>query len=446
MLAGRYELSFQGGIRLQAGTFGTSRVAYNTGPIAVSENGGSLWIAGHTHHFSIARYELPAPVFSRNIEDYPIAPVVDGFVKIDPPVSEGNLPTRVTGIELFNGALVVNVAEYYDADADNLQTTVVFDDAWNLTSTLRGYFRLQGATHSAGWMSEVPDPLKSTLGAPYLAGFASNLPINSRSSMGPSLFLWDPAVIVSRSVRSAQVPAKAVLDYSLSNPLHHDLGNRSGANNVWTHLSAAVHGFFVPEDYNYLVLGSSGGHESGVGYKIKQDNGTQCAGYCAYDHLDTGSYYWLYKKEEIIKSNRGTVAPHSLRPFEYGYWPVFTLGKEISGADFEPSTKRLYLMINDADPLQSRYERQPVLLVYNLELVSTVDTGSEDPPTIPTQEPRADDPAVHQEPRMPGPGAEILIGEKWTTSEEDPHLGSPGNNALPFWQRMLHRRLQLDGE
>ncbi|MEM1145230.1 MAG: hypothetical protein AAGI88_21840, partial [Pseudomonadota bacterium] len=52
----------------------------------------------------------------------------------------------------------------------------------------------------------------------------------------------------------------------------------------------------------------------------------------------------------------------------YGPWPTFTLGKEISGADYDAVTQRLYLLIDKADSLQNRFESQPVLLVYSLRV------------------------------------------------------------------------------
>lgn len=366
-LADGYELRFRGGIRLQAGTFGTSRVAWNVGPIAVAGDGRSAWVAGHAHHFSLARFELPTtPVISTQVADFPIAPLADGFVKVSPPVVDGKAPDRITGIELFGRALIVNVAEYYDADVDNRQTTVIFDDAWDLDAGQRGYFRLQGAVHAAGWMSPLPEDLQSAFGAPYLAGFASNLPIDGRSSMGPSLFLWDPAAPMNSSRAHGDVPSTALLDYSLAHPLHPDMRNDSLTNDLWTGISRAVHGFFTPGKSHYLVVGRSGGHSSGLGYKITRENGQKCQGLCPVDYRDTDNYYWLYDVEDLLSVHAGAARPYDPLPSTYGTWPVSALGKEVAGADFNASTGLLYLLINGADSTQNRHESQPVILVYEL--------------------------------------------------------------------------------
>lgn len=369
-LAEKYSLTFVGGIRLQAGTFGSSRVAWNTGPMAVSDDGGSLWIAGHAQHYSVGRFSLPDPVNSTKLKRYAMAEVADPFVKIDPEVMEGKSPDRITGMRHIDGALVVNVAEYYDADADNRQTTVVFDDAWNLASRQRGYFRLQGGVHAAGWMSPVPASLQAIFGGSYLAGFASNLPINGRSSMGPSLFIFDPANFFEPGGLSGDVGTRPLIDYPLYNALSDDLRNQSGENKLWTEVSKAVFGFFTPDDEHYLVIGHSGGHQSGVGYKIKQENGYECGGFCAIDYKDVGNYFWLYSLPSILDVHCGRQPPHTPRPVAFGELPVFSLGKQIVGADFDRESGRLYLLIGGADAGQSRYESQPVLLVYTLGALS----------------------------------------------------------------------------
>lgn len=369
-LAEQYSFDFLGGVRFKAGTAGSSRVAWNPGPMAVSNDGGSLWIAGHTHHFSLARFELPSPVYSTEVEDYPIAEVADAFVRIDPPDVEGKAPDRITGMAQIGHSLVVNVAEYYDADADNLQTTVVFDDAWNLISSQRGYFRMQGAVHAGGWISPVPKVLQDVLGGPYLAGFASNLPINGRSSMGPSLFVWHPATVLDPSKPAAQIATRRLIDYSLRHPLSGDLRNNGGDNTLWTELSSAAYGFFTPGNSHYLVVGSSGGHKSGVGYKITQENGYRCGGWCANDYRDVGSYFWMYSLEDLLDVHCARREPHDMRPTDFGELPVFTLERGVAGADYDPATGRLYLLMSGADNTQSRYENQPVLLIYQLSRLS----------------------------------------------------------------------------
>ncbi|MEA1050972.1 hypothetical protein U5801_14305 [Lamprobacter modestohalophilus] len=369
-----YDLVYQGGIRLEAGTFGTSRLGYTVGPIAVNEQTSMLWIAGHAQHYSVGAFKLPDPVNSFEVQKLPIAKNSQPFVKIKPNVKLKGNPGRITGLQVIGKRLWVSVAEYYDANGDNKNTTVVFDDAWNLQGSPQyGYFELEGRAHASGWMTRIPATQVKDFGGEYVAGYASNIPINSRHSIGPSLFVWNPSEFDLKS-NGEQIPATAFINYSLSDPLHEDGYNKSGKNDLWTELSRAHIGFIPPGSQDYLVIGTSSGHESGIGYKIKQDNGNLCGGPCAHDHDDVYNYFWRYDLNDINALRAGTVRPSSLRPAEYDVLPVFN-GRVrgtplLIGAAFIPETSRLYLLFSSVDGTQSKWERQPVLLVYLLRPLS----------------------------------------------------------------------------
>ncbi|GAB5415420.1 MAG: hypothetical protein Cons2KO_30230 [Congregibacter sp.] len=375
-----YELVFEGGIRLQEGTFGSSRAAYNVGPVTVDEDLGQIFVAGHAHHFSVGAYRLTKPKSSFSIADFPIAKNIQPYRKIQPPERSAGSPDRITGLKVVNNRLIVNVAEYYDGDGNNANTTMYFSDAENLAaSTLHGFYTMDGRAHAAGWISEVPASLQSRLGGPYLSGYASNIPVNVRHSIGPSLFVWNPNALVEGSAQSGRVPAIPLIDYSLKQPLSDDLYNKSGTNRLWTEVSSAHVGLFALDSTDYLVVGSSGGHASGIGYKITQDNGKLCGGPCARKAGDYYNYFWRYDVSEFETDNRGRPAYYA-RPAEYGQLNLFTGVQKrnhlISGADFNAESERLYLLVNNVDETQNPYERQPVLLVYKLRRAASVTDAS----------------------------------------------------------------------
>lgn len=367
----RYQLVYEGGIRFQKGTFGSSRAGFAPGPIAVSEETSTVWIAGHAQHFSVGAYELPTPGLSHDIGDFPIAKNTQAFVSLALGEMPGGKPNRVTGMALIDGQLYVNATEYYDANADHLNTTVVFDAPHSLaTSNEYGYFQMEGSAHAAGWMSPVPASLQPALGGTYLSGFANNLPIDSRHSIGPSLFIWEP-LSPNRLVEADKtIHTTPLIDFSLQNRLHQDSYNKKGENDLWTEVSHALLGFVPLGTSDYLIVGRSGGHKSGIGYKITQDNGKVCAGPCAYRHDDYYNYFWRYDLKDVGAVREGSAAPHSVRPVEWGELPIFAgeLGRppRIFGGAFVPESSRLYLLIGQLDGTQSRYERSPVLLVYSL--------------------------------------------------------------------------------
>lgn len=362
-LGQNYQLKVSGALRFAEGTHGSSRLAYTVGPIAVTRDETLIYTAGHAHHFSIGAFALDKSPSFGDIDDLPIISSALPFIKIAPPHSKASA-TRIVGVDTLDAQLLITTDEYYDADANNSEHLVVFPDRHDLSiSEQVGFFTLQGASHAAGWMSSIPSPLSADLNAIYLSGSANNIPINSRHSIGPTFFTWFPFYLdkVDPAVRT--ISTEPLIDYSLTNPLHQDRQNNSLKNNLWTELSTAVYGFVSPNQKHYIIVGSSGGHESGIGYKITQDDGSKCAGSCAYEHDDYYNYFWIYDMKDIVKSHKGELRAHELRPTSYGRLDLFDHRYLIIGADFNRETNKLYLLIDELDDTQNKFEKQPALLV-----------------------------------------------------------------------------------
>ena len=366
-LGEQFTLVSKGAFRLKAGTIGMSRPAYSAGPIAVSNDDRVLYIAGHAQHFGLGSYLLGDRPGFGHINTLPIAKNLSPFVKINPRNKFAGSADRITGIETLDDHLLVMTDEYYDADTDNDNFLVLLNNNANLEKAKQvGFFSISPKSHAAGWMSEVPAPLSKELNALYLAGSASNIPINGRHSIGPTLFTWFPYFLENLKSKSSALVMEPLIDYSLDNPLHPDVKNESGKNDLWTELSYAAYGFISPDQSRYIVIGHSGGHDSGVGYKITQKNGHQCGGYCATDYKDYNNYFWIYSVSDIKKSFAKTIKPHEVKPIEHGRLSLLDHRHLIRGADFNHQTNLLYLSIDNLDSTQSKYESQPLILVFEL--------------------------------------------------------------------------------
>ena len=104
-----------------------------------------------------------------------------------------------------------------------------------------------------------------------------------------------PALMVLNSEeKSGLILTDSLMDFSLKHPIVPDQYNKSLKNNLWTELSAAHYGFIIPNTSSYLVIGKSGGHNSGIGYKITQDNGRECGGPCSVKAGDSYNYFWFF--------------------------------------------------------------------------------------------------------------------------------------------------------
>lgn len=367
-------LVYQGAFRIPLDSFGESRIAYANGVFTVASDGGSFFVVGHQQDQAIAEFEIPEPVIASTVESLPFTrdPIQD-FVSVFPRLVSPNEEELdyITGLFPFNDSLLVNVAHYYDAAADNRNTTVIFDDQSALsTSNVSPFLNVDGAYRAAGWVSPIPIAWQDSLGGDLIFGNASNLPINSRGSIGPSAFVVESGNI---KLSGGNVSSKSVLEFSLENPLHDDLYNTSGGNKLWTELSQAFYGFIIPGSSTYAVFGHSGGHESGIGYKITQDNGNLCGGPCPYSAGDIYNYYWLWDANDFKKVLSGDLAPHQLMPYEYGRLDLefdSTPGRSgtnlMLGASYDYEKGLMYFLIGKADTLQSEYESAPIMVVYSI--------------------------------------------------------------------------------
>ena len=364
---------YAGAFRLLHDTFGASSLNYSEGPLEYDAASHSIFVVGHSHHQAIAEFAVPELVCSNSLADLRMSGApLQNFVPILNRTSSGNPQNlnRIGGMEVFTGisgrVLLVNAYEYYDAPGDNTQTSAVVKNAGDIAgSSIDGYYAFQGgAGHTSGWISPIPAGWQAILGGTHITGQSSGIPIISRTSVGPSAFAFNGLDEFGSSSVDDPVATVTLLDFSLSHPLHDDLSNSMGTNNLWTHLSRVVFGFIVPGTRTYVTLGHSGGHASGVCYKCTQDDGTLCGGYCAPDSEDYYHYYWLWDVNDLVAVKAGSLAAYEVRPYEYGILPSPFVTRELGGGTFDPYSGTLYLTVQRADRLQGPYSNPPVVVAY----------------------------------------------------------------------------------
>lgn len=369
-----------GGFRIPSGTFGDSAAAYAEGPITVGPNGKTIFIVGRSVHQAIAEFSIPELTSSNDVADLNIASVVQPFTKVlgRPETGNPQKMDRIGGMEYVDGELIVNTYLYYDAPANATHTTLVVRDAANLDgASVDGYYGYQARAHASGWISPIPRNLQGLLGGTHITGHSSGSPIISRHSVGPSAFVINPNQHIIGGSAVSTIPTSTLLDFSLEHPLGDStnkgashLDNIDLTNDLWTRISSASYGFIVPGTRTYVTIGYSGGHTSGVGYKITQDNGTLCGGPCSYVAADNYNYYWLWDINDLMAVKNGQKNSYEIIPYSYGkfdtpFQPPSGLNKIIGGA-FDSVTSILYLTLKDADRKQNVYEPNPVIIAYKL--------------------------------------------------------------------------------
>ena len=381
---------YEGGFRLTSKTTSDNPKAtldFSLGIFSLSSSKKSIFVASHPEFGGIGEILIPPIVASTDIEDFEVGTsVLQGFQSINdtPRVSTGIAGFfRITGIKQIDDALMVNYINWYDADGTETDTSIMIWQANKLASSkMYGPYQLEGAAHAAGWLSKIPKEFQTLFDASHISGSQSNASIVSRLSVGPTAFAFNPRKSVVYGP-SGSVETEALMDFSMKHPLYdhsvyhntpdyHSLSlNSDGLNKMWTLSSGASFGFIVPGTRTYLTLGKSAGHESRIGYKIKQNNGHQCGGPCPYDADDYYSYYWAWDIADLLRVKLNLAQPHSLQPYEHGKFPLPTnfKGLAIGGADYDEERGKLFISLTNGDTV-GRYARPPLFLTYKLKAIT----------------------------------------------------------------------------
>ena len=445
-----HQFKYVGAFKMYGGVKGTSKLNNSEAIFDINDKNNTFYITSHsnsascfvdkpdTRKHSIAELSIPDLVNSTNLTDLNEAPFVQDFSVMldDSRISyfsyykgSRDCQNLITGIKYVNGKLLLNTMNYYDSTLMNTDTSLVVENASDLSnSPIYGFFQVKGAAHTSRWISDIPSVWQPLLGGRYLYGNANNYPRNDRQSYGPSAFVVDPSQMTKNNLDQGQTHIDAVklIDYSVSKiegylgyggtgqyigALNPDFFNIKGTNKLWTEKSKAVYGFIVPGTSTYMVVGSSGGHNSRICYKntykhtleafnngtlAVMDNGCktvrtgpeysmlspeeqavtqECGGYCIVDPSDRHNYYWLYDVQDMLKVKQGKMKPGEVKPYKVGIFNV-PFQKSVNGEpQFHPITSasydrlhdRLYLTLFKAGPGSYDNNRPPVMVVYQID-------------------------------------------------------------------------------
>jgi len=165
------DFQYSGAFRLQNGDFGDSSLDYAVGTLAINPIKQSLFIAGHDHDRAVAEYPIIAGGMQSDVAGLPeTGPPLQNFVGLLESLPNPQSINRITGMYWFNGSLIVNAENWYDAGGTATDTTLLVPDADNLAAGANGFFRLQGAANAAGYMGPIPEEWQSAFGANVLIG------------------------------------------------------------------------------------------------------------------------------------------------------------------------------------------------------------------------------------------------------------------------------------
>jgi hypothetical protein len=359
-LATQFDIEYKGAMRPLAK--GESSSSYAVGTLGFNPNHNSLYMTGHSQHNAVAEFKIPATLPITNIvKDLPVMEVLQPYKRVLERASRGNKTNKTTGMLVVDDKLLVTSEIWYDGGGSNKDNLQVFD-ANNLAKAPKGMLQLKGGALIAGYMAPIPSRLSERFGGDYLVGWASNYSITSRYSQGPSLAVFNPYDAINGDTVEINTQIKQVYRHGKKTEMVKGGAEyKRNISPVWAPNAKGLYGFIVPNTDIFMVVGKHGGINTGIGYKITQDNGNICGGQCPYGADDLYNYFWLFNVNDILSAEN----PSDPRPFSYGKWSMPFKGALI-GAVADLSRDMLYITIKDAGRI-GEYDFTPLILAYSIK-------------------------------------------------------------------------------
>lgn len=299
------QLIHQGAFRVPTSGYGTlspDGFAWGGTALAYNPANDSLFLVGHDHFQMVAEISIPAPVKGSDATALPTANALQPFAD----ATEGKLATidnddanKVGGLMVYDQKLYGTAFSYYDSDASQTQSSFVRSLDLAATGTLGGMYAVgaYGAGPVSGWMVEVPESLRASLGGPMLIGQCC-IPIISRTSHGPAAFVFDPADFG----KSDPVPATPLVHY----PADHALSPWDQTSEYFNGATAIAGAVLPKGTRSLLFFGRQGAGEFCYGHGVVDESAKN-----AYES-STGDVACIDPSDE----NKGNHA----YPYRYQIW------------------------------------------------------------------------------------------------------------------------------
>lgn len=279
----------------------------------------------------------------------PFADVTDGELNRQP----NSLGTYVNGAPIFgllsyNGRLIVAASQYYNQI--QLASHGVSSLDLSQRTDFRGFFPFASGVAAppralGGAMDIVPPEWRTAMGGPVGTG-NQTIPVTSTNSAGPAITFFNPDNVGVVN----PIPGVTLLYYPISNPLCGTPGCENTDNPVYNLTSLMAGRAFVPGTRSILVIGSHG--VGGYWYGSRDGpNGQRDPFFQTTGPHSTAYRYriWAYDANDLLAVRNGQRRTFDPRP--YAIWDLPEVSQvdpsgAIAGATFEPTTRRIYITVN----------------------------------------------------------------------------------------------------
>lgn len=415
----RQDFVYKGAFKVPHGKFGpisTINSSFSTGAgvgLAFNPTNNSLFLVGALNDLLVAEISIPTLVNSTNKDDLNYATVLQDPTDISAGVRCYIGPggaSRCGSTSVLLGGLLVHPSQNriigtsympYDGNADSTRTHFTANKDWTTSVGTKGMYTLNGnvpyhrtAGFVGGYMTWVPPDQQNTFGSVAATGQAA-LSVITRTSYGPSLFLFDPDDLGNGTLGEEDNPVKATPlvyypaehptlgQYTKTNIPNPSFGMTTkvravvwpeGARSVLffgrTSLGPVCYGFGTanPDEaatHDEIVTWITA--NNGQDYKCGNISMNGSANdYCCFDNVGSTThgthsypyayYVWAYDTNDLLDVKNGVKKPWEITP--YAEWDLSsdldrfpTSGdiKDINGAAYDSSTQTVYVSQVAAD-------------------------------------------------------------------------------------------------
>jgi hypothetical protein len=366
------QLQYTGAFRLPSTEAGDS-FSFGGGPMAFNPNRGSLFVG--TRSGRVAEVTVPTPVVTTDIAALPFAEYLQPFSE----PTEGHIKqvaddgVSLSGLLVHGDRLYGTAVIYYDAN--NTQALSHFSRPLTLSqkgaSPMKRVGQRGRTGFVAGYMAAVPPEWQTKLGGPAVTGQCC-LPIVSRTSWGPSAFVWNPSEVDAK----AEASANPLVYYDNE---HQTLGPWDGSNPTFGGTIQMGGLALIGGTSTALFVGRNGTGPFCYGIGTDKQSLAGTVGpdgekYCydpVYESKAQHAYpyryqMWAYDLNDWAAVRAGRRDPWEVKP--YGVWP-FELpfpepNTRIAGVAYDAASRRLFVSQYEAD--RDGYSYRSLVHVYRI--------------------------------------------------------------------------------
>jgi hypothetical protein len=438
----RANFVYKGAFRVPGGNFGdvsTYSNSFSTDAgrgLAFNPTNNSLYMVGHKFEQLLAELSIPKIVRSTTKSDLNYATVLQNPIDISGGlrcyigpggVSKcGSTGVLLGGFLVYpdNSKIIGTSFATYNGESDVTLSHFSANADWNFSVDAKGMFALDGnveydhltAGFVDGYMGWIPEEMQASFGGAAVTGNAS-LSVITRTSLGPSLFVFNPDDLGNGNLGSEGNPAKAnpLVYYPAEHPTLGVYGTSPQINPTYN-ISTEITGVVWPaQTRSVIFLGRTGLGQPcyGAGTSDESQAATkeevtswlasnevttyacgsntldgQGGNACCYDPSSSakgdhgypyGYYAWVYDTNDLLDVKNKVKKPWEITP--YAEWSLnadldafapANGNKRIFGAAYDKSTQTVYISQVGAD--SGTYESMPIIHAYHIQTNDNIDT------------------------------------------------------------------------